>query len=292
MIKISRIAHLILETCEFDRQLDHYERVIGLRVIHREDGVAYLATKLGQLALILKSKGTTKCTNVTFELGPKADLAEARRHLIKQNIHAELRSDVYPGIGALVAFADPTGSTIELLNNVPFHEAGAVSGIGPHKLGHLAFIVEDPKAITVFYSEILGFRVSDWIEDYFVFLRCGPDHHTLNFVRGARVRMHHVAFELRDASQLIESCELLARNGTPILWGPVRHGPGHNMAIYHRDPAGGIIELFTELDRMSSEELGYFDPVPWHTDRPQYPKVWAGKERRDIWGPEVPADFL
>jgi catechol-2,3-dioxygenase len=40
MIKISRIAHLVLETGEFDRQLDHYKRVIGLRVIQRQDGVA------------------------------------------------------------------------------------------------------------------------------------------------------------------------------------------------------------------------------------------------------------
>jgi hypothetical protein len=68
-----------------------------------------------------------------------------------------------------------------------------------------------------------------------------------------------------------------------ILWGPVRHGPGHNVAVYHRNPDGQIVELFFDLDRMTDEELGYFEPQPWHRDRPQRPKVWVGLPR-DIWG--------
>ena len=28
-----------------------------------------------------------------------------------------------------------------------------------------------------------------------------------------------------------------------LLWGPVRHGPGHNIATYHRNPDGYLIEL-------------------------------------------------
>ena len=33
-----------------------------------------------------------------------------------------------------------------------------------------------------FYTDVLGFRVSDWRDETFAFLRCGPDHHTVNFV--------------------------------------------------------------------------------------------------------------
>jgi catechol-2,3-dioxygenase len=291
MIKINRIAHLTLETSEFDSQLDHYERVIGLQIVHREPGAAYLATKLGQVALILKSGQAAKCTTIAFELSPNADLAETKRDLAKHNVSSDIRNDVYPGIKSLIAFNDPIGSTIELFSNVPFHQTATISGIGPHRLGHVAFVA-DPNEMALFFSKVLGFRTSDWIEDFFVFMRCGPDHHTVNFLQGAPARMHHIAFELRDASHLVESCEVLARNSTEIVWGPVRHGPGHNMAIYHRDAGGGIVEMFTELDRMSSEELGYFDPMPWHADRPQYPKTWAKNERRDIWGPQIPKGFL
>ena len=95
--------------------------------------------------------------------------------------------------------------------------------------------------------------------------------------------MNHIAFELRDSSHLHRACDLLGRSRIPILWGPVRHGPGHNVAVYHRNPDGQIVELFFDLDRMADEELGYFEPQPWHRDRPQRPKVWVGLPR-DIWG--------
>jgi catechol 2,3-dioxygenase-like lactoylglutathione lyase family enzyme len=292
MIKAKRIAHLTLETPDLDRQLDHYERVIGLKTIHRDTNSAQLATKLGQLALILRSGEAPDCTSLAFEIGPDTSLDEAAHRLSDHGVLCERRTDAYPGIPALLAFTDPKGSVIELFSRGAFLKSDIVSGIGPHKLGHLAFVVDDPKKLADFYADVLGFRVSDWVEDFFVFMRCGPDHHTVNFLRGAPTKMHHLAFELRDAAHLVESCEVLGRNATTILWGPVRHGPGHNIATYHRDAAGQIVELFAELDRMSDEELGYFDPKPWHRNRPQFPRVWPKNERRDIWGPEIPKNFL
>ena len=44
----------------------------------------------------------------------------------------------------------------------------------PHKLGHVAFFTKDAKQMTKFYCDVLGFRVSDWMGDFFSFLRCGP----------------------------------------------------------------------------------------------------------------------
>jgi hypothetical protein len=103
--------------------------------------------------------------------------------------------------------------------------------------------------------------------------------------------MHHVAFELRDFSHMQNACDLLAQRNIPILWGPVRHGPGHNIAIYHRTPDDQLIELFCELDRMLDEELGYFEPRPWHRDTPQRPKTWKTGPDTNIWGPLPLPDF-
>jgi hypothetical protein len=133
--------------------------------------------------------------------------------------------------------------------------------------------------------------VSDWIEDWFVFMRCGPDHHTINFVRGKRTQMHHVAFELKDWPQVQSACDFLGSKKIPIIWGPGRHGPGHNIYTYHRNPDDQIIEMFTELDKMLDENLGYFEPRPWHRDHPQVPKVW-GPLPTDIWGPPPTAEYI
>ena len=41
---------------------------------------------------------------------------------------------------------------------------------------------------------------------------------------------------------------------------------------------------------MKDEGLGYWDPRPWHRDRPQRPKVWK-REDRSIWGPPPTPEF-
>ena len=108
----------------------------------------------------------------------------------------------------------------------------------------------------------------------------------MNFLRGKRARMHHIAFEVRDFSAVEHGCDVLSQHHIPIIWGPLRHGPGHNVSIYHRNPDQHVIEFFAELDQILDEELGYFDPRPWHADRPQRPKVWTRESRALAgWGP-------
>jgi catechol 2,3-dioxygenase-like lactoylglutathione lyase family enzyme len=80
------------------------------------------------------------------------------------------------------------------------------TGIVPHKLGHVAFHVTDVKATTKFYCDVLGFRVSDWMGDYFSFLRCGVDHHTINLVETGSNKHFHTAFELRDWPHMQSAC--------------------------------------------------------------------------------------
>ena len=103
--------------------------------------------------------------------------------------------------------------------------------------------------------------------------------------------MHHIAYELKDFSHLQTACDLFGERKIPIIWGPVRLGPGHNIAAFHRDHDDWVVEFYAELDQMKDEELGYFDPRPWHHDRPQRPKVWGDQRGRLHLGPAADAGF-
>jgi hypothetical protein len=46
-----------------------------------------------------------------------------------------------------------------------------------------------------------------------------------------------------------------------------------------------VIEFFCEMDRIHDEELGFFEPRPWHQDRPQRPKVWSDDTPSNWWEP-------
>jgi catechol-2,3-dioxygenase len=151
-------------------------------------------------------------------------------------------------------------------------------------IGHVHLKVADIERAVKFYTEVLGFRVSDWRDNTLAFLRCGPDHHTVNFVVDPEPQLHHIAFEVKDWAEIQRACEWLARNGIHLVWGPGRHIIGHNIAIYHRNADKVRVEFFCEMDQMKDEALGYFDPRPWHQDRPQRPKVWGPETLRNYWG--------
>jgi len=293
MIKVRRISHATFETPDLDRQIDHFTKVTGLVVAVRERNRALLATRLGQLVLQLETSERPRCAKLSFQVAPDSDFGEIGRWLTEQGIKSEVRSDDIPGMSKLLAFEDIKGTTIELLTEWNYLTPNqSVGGVTPFKLGHVAFVVPDVQAVAQFYERILGFRVSDWIEDLFVFMRCNPDHHTVNFLKGKRVNLHHIAFQLRDFSHLENGCDVLSLNRIPIIWGPLRHGPGHNVSIYHRNPDQHVVEFFAELDQMLDEELGFFDPRPWHEDHPQRPKVWTRANRSIAgWGPPPSPDW-
>jgi catechol 2,3-dioxygenase-like lactoylglutathione lyase family enzyme len=291
MIQVKRISHATLTTEDLARQIDYFTQVAGLALAARADGRAYLATKLGDLVVTLETGDGARCTRIAFQAAPDTDVGDIRRGLEAEGITCATQSDPCPGIANMATFADPKGTVCEIFAaQTLIAKPQPVSGIGPIKLGHLAFVVPEPRQFVDFYCRVLGFRVSDWLEDWFAFLRCGPDHHTVNFVRGKRTQMHHVAFELKDWAQVQTACDFLGSRKIPIIWGPGRHGPGHNIYTYHRNPDDQIVEMFTELDKMLDESLGYFDPRPWHRDRPQVPKVWTPPA--DVWGPPPTADYL
>lgn len=284
MIAAKRLRHVTFATANIEQQVEYYQGIIGLGIVERQAHRVLFASEAGELTLVLQQAAASGCAGMAFEIGPGAELGDVGRQLEAAGIKSEIRSDQLPGIARTLVFTDIDGRRIELFSQwqftVPDEQA---RGIVVNKLGHMALYAPDPHQTAKFYEDVLGFRDSDRIEENFVFMRCGFDHHALNFARGNDVRLHHMAFELRDASHMQQACDLLGRRKINLLWGPVRHGPGHNIATYHRNPDGYLVELFYDMDRMVDEELGYYEPRPWHRDRPQRPKTWIGLPR-DVWG--------
>ena len=285
MIRIRKIAHAAYEVPDVEKQVEYYTEILGLTVTGRGEGAVYLASTVDHHSVVLRRGARAECLRLGFQIGPDDDLEAFDRQVQGHGIKTQRRKDAEPSIADLITFPDPKGTTIEVFKRDAFAGQRFPSkGIVPHKLGHVAFHVTDVKHVTRFYCDVLGFRESDWMADFFSFLRCGPDHHTINLMQTGSNRHFHTAFELRDWGHLQTACDYLSLNGYRLLWGPGRHGIGHNLFAYHRSPAGLITETFAELDRMN-EELGYFEPRPWHRDHPQRPKVWPkDPAAANLWG--------
>ena len=285
MIAVRRLGHATLTTPDIERQIAYYTEVVGLVPIARGVNRAVLATRQGLEAIALEPGPPNALSRLALQVAPGSDLDALARALSEEGIATERRSDISPGITDALVFTDPKGTAIEIFSEYAFADYdGRPAGIAPIKLGHVAYRVRDVRRVVGFYTDVLGFRVSDWLDDTFAFLRCGPDHHTVNFVFDEVPQLHHIAFEVKDWAEILRACEWLAGNGIQLVWGPGRHIIGHNIAIYHRNADKVRVEFFCEMDQMKDETLGYFDPRPWHQDRPQRPKVWAPDTLRNYWG--------
>jgi catechol-2,3-dioxygenase len=294
MFRVCRLAYASFETPDVGRLVDYYTNILGLCLVERIGGTAYLASTLDHHSIVLRPGMRPRCIGVAFQTVPGSDLGELQHHLQTLGIRSAHQPEPEPAIRECIEFEDPNGIAIRVFAECEFSQQEFQSkGIVPLKLGHISFNAMGSAAVANFYCKALGFRVSDAIEDFFIFLRCGPDHHTINFIDSQHAKMNHIAFELRDRYHIVSSSDFLAQNGYKLIWGPGRHARGHNIFTYHRNPDQQIVELFAEMDRISNEELGYFEPRPWHADRPHKPKVWPrDPAATNLWGIMAPAGFL
>ena len=294
-MQIAKLGYAGFNTPDVEAMLTYYTNVLGLTLVERGgDGAVYLRGVLDHHTIVLYPAKEQGLRYIGLQLGGGQTLEDAASQLREQGITVETQSDAQPGVAEQLQFADPEGTILHLYSSMEqVHTAFPQMGIVPEKLGHIALSVSNVQNMADFYQHVLGFRVSDWIEDFFVFLRCSPDHHTMNFVRSKYQKMNHIAFQLQDWAHVQRACDHLYTQHIPLIWGPGRHGAGHNIFTYHHNPDGQIVELFTELDIMLNEDLGYFEPRPWHEEFPQKPKVWkADLTATNHWGAMPPPEFL
>src|SRR6266700_3708399 len=207
MVQVTKIGYAGFNTAHMEAMLAYYTEVIGYTLEERgEDGAAYLSNALDHHCIALYPSTESGLRHIGFQIQSSQSLPEVSTQLREQE-----------------------GNTLHLYAAQPAaRENFRGYGIVSQKLGHIAVAVHDVQKMAEFYQNILGFRVSDWIEDFFVFMRCGPDHHSMNFLKSKYQKMHHIAFQLKDWAHVQRACDHLAKHNIPLLWGPGRHGAGHN----------------------------------------------------------------
>ena len=286
-VKVGRLGYVAFSTPDVARLTDYYTKTLGFARVEESPTEVFLPTTSDHHCVVIeKAETVAGRTYVGYEISGSLDDAEIR--LKDRGLTTERRTDISPGTPDVLVLEEPgTGIPLHL------YEAQTDSGVTPtydqrpRKLAHVAAYTPSTDAMRAHYQEALGFRWSDTIGDFFIFLRCNSDHHAANFVKSDTMRgMHHIAYEARDLVHLQTMIDSLSRDGYPLYWGPGRHVPGHNIFSYHEDPDGNHVELFTQMDIMSDEGLGYFDERPWHEHHPMYPQTWeVDVAMINKWGP-------
>ncbi len=152
--------------------------------------------------------------------------------------------------------------------------------VQPRKLGHAVIGTVDLSATTRLFTEGLGFKVSDYMEDKAAFLRCSSDHHNVLLLAAPVNFLHHTSWQVDDIDEIGRGAQsMLEDHPERHIWGLGRHYAGSNFFWYLKDPAGNFSEYYSDMDTIPEDEL-------WS------PEVMHGLQGLYAWGPPPPPSFL
>jgi catechol 2,3-dioxygenase-like lactoylglutathione lyase family enzyme len=121
----------------------------------------------------------------------------------------------------------------------------------PIKIGHLVLFASDLEGMNRFYTERLGFVLSDRYPGAAVFLRCSTvgEHHNLFLLsRPGKPGLNHVAYTVGDIHEVFGGGLHISRQGWKTEIGPGRHPISSAYFWYFENPCGGLAEYYTDED--------------------------------------------
>jgi catechol 2,3-dioxygenase-like lactoylglutathione lyase family enzyme len=153
--------------------------------------------------------------------------------------------------------------------------------VRPRRLGHLALVSGESETSLKFFTDGLGFKVSDYAgSKESAFMRCSPDHHNIAVFGGPVSFPHHTSWQVDDLDEIGRGAEnLLTGHDERKGWGFGRHYAGSNFFWYLKDPAGTFSEYYADMDQITDDDV-------WK------PELCEGKSGLYNWGPAVPEGFM
>jgi 2,3-dihydroxybiphenyl 1,2-dioxygenase len=187
-------------------------------------------------------------------------------------------------VRALISFHDPAGNRLEAfygaeIDDAPFRPGRSISGFrtGPMGLGHAVLTVANIDPVMAFYVDLLGFRLSDYIEKPFraYFFHINPRHHSLALIETGKNGVHHLMVELFSLDDVGQSYDVaLSEERVNVTLG--RHTNDLMTSFYAKTPSSFMMEC-----GWGGREL---DPATWQAVEMKHgPSLW-GHER--VWLPE------
>ncbi|AYZ33002.1 VOC family protein [Serratia sp. FDAARGOS_506] len=264
---ITRASHLVLTSQDLAASERFYTQVAGMVLTHKDDCRLYLRgleEACHHSLVITYSKAEPHCERIGLRVFQERDLVAAKLFLDLQGLENNWAE--VPFQGRTLHFTDPVGTPIELCASMPVvprlhHQVHLYRGGSAQRLDHFQLHTPYVQRAAEFYMTQLGFRASDI---YFneqglgaAFLQRKGNTQDLVYLHGPGPRLHHFGYTIPDSQEILRACDTAGNLGfgDAVERGPGRHGMGHVLFVYLRDPDGHRIELHNTPYQMIDIEL-------------------------------------
>jgi catechol 2,3-dioxygenase len=290
---IVRASHAALDVTDLARSRAFYEEMIGLVVEDATPGRVWLrgVEELQHHSLVLHQAASPAARRIGLRVGTEEDVDRAHAWFHAQSLPAAFVETPYHA--RTLHAADSQGIPLEFTATMQrrpsrLRSYGHYRGCHPQRLDHFNILAPEVQYSIDFYAK-LGFRLTEYAEEdgrdgriAAAWMHRKGNVHDLAFTNGTGPRLHHFAYWVPTALNIIHLCDLMASSGhlAGIERGPGRHGISNAFFLYVRDPDGHRIELYTsDYQTMDPDH----PPLRWSLRDPR---------RQTLWGAPAPRSWF
>ena len=280
MPEVRSLGYVVISAGDLDAWETFATELLGLQVAERTPDRLRLRNDRSWYRLDVQRGDAEGVTTLGWEVGGPQELVEFAKILESAGYDVtEESADFARDRGAMgvISFLDPDGLRVELFygqkidRGVFVSPTGARFVTGDGGLGHVFQLVNDEEKYRQLYFDLLGFKLSDYIEFgpiFGVFTHCNPRHHSFAFaaVPNAPKGIGHIMFEVDDIDTVGRAYDKVVKEkAAPLAISFGRHSNDQMMSFYVNSPSGFQIEYGTGGLLIDDETWR-----PWRYDVPNF----------------------
>jgi 2,3-dihydroxy-p-cumate/2,3-dihydroxybenzoate 3,4-dioxygenase len=245
MIEIVDIRYCRLGTADLDGAVRFATELIGLELVARENGAAYV-------------RGDDRDHNICYFEGDPADqtlglevrtfgeLAAAEAALQSAGIDTRRGDDDEAAARRCMGFLnfqDPTGNSIDLVVR-PFHSGNRYfpsRDAGISEFSHVGLKTTDAPRDEAFWTSLFNIRANDWIGTA-PLMSFDQVHHRIALFPTDHAGIQHINFQTESLDDIMRSYYFFRDRQIHINFGPGRHATSGAMFLYYEGPDGMVYE--------------------------------------------------
>lgn len=264
MASVSQLGYLGLNVSDLAGWERFATELLGLQVIDNTARGFFMRMDEYHHRFIVQQGSADDVAFIGWEVADQTALEELNAQLKNDGVETTPGSAEEArmrGVLEFVKFKDPSGIPSEayfgpLMNfREPFKSPRPLSGFetGTMGLGHIVIRVDDSKRSLHFYRDVLGMRISDFVELpkghrlgrelSITFMHCNPRHHSVAFGEiPVPKRLLHFMLQARTLDDVCSTLYVAQDRGIPISSSLGRHTNDHMVSFYMRSPSGFEVE--------------------------------------------------
>jgi len=291
MSGIQQLGYLGFEVSNLTAWESFATGVLGLEVsVRRPDGGLGLRLDSYRQRLVLEPGPADDLKFLGWQVADQAGLDEMSAKLKAAGVEVTPGTEdeaAARGVQRLVKYSDPGGIPSEIFfgpakGSQPFKSKIAPRGFVAEELGlgHLVISARSQQESKDFYTNVLGFRLSDYIITTIygypvniAFFHANPRHHSIAFGDAQKKRLHHFMLEVKSMDDVGLGLDRTWRSGLKIMQTLGRHPNDRMFSFYAKTPSGFQFEYGwggREVDDTTWQPTTYDHISEWGHQPPQF----------------------